>query len=498
MKKYILALDQGTTSSRAIVFDETAKVCALSQKEFPQIYPQPGWVEHDPFDILDSQVAAAKEAIRKSGAKKGEIAGIGIANQRETTIVWDRKSGNPVYNAIVWQCRRTADICRKLVASGMEKEIGKKTGLVIDPYFSATKIQWLLSNLKGLRGRAEKGEVCFGTVDSWLLFRLTGEHRTDPSNASRTMLFDIVKGKWDPSLLSALKVPEEMLPEVVPSQGEFGFTKKEIFGYPIPVTGVAGDQQAALFGQCCFGRGDVKNTYGTGCFTLVNTGKTPVFSKNSLLTTVAWDRGNGLEYAIEGSVFVAGAAIQWLRDELGIIGSAEETEGLARSVEDTGGVYFVPAFVGLGAPYWNPEARGTILGITRGTKRAHIARAALESLAYQSLELFSAMEKDTQRKIASIKADGGASRNDFLLQFQADITGVPVTRPLVSETTALGAAFLAGLSAGVWKDEDELGGLWQADAAFTPGMDAKSRNARLASWRKAVKAALAFAGEEKE
>jgi glycerol kinase len=493
MKKYILALDQGTTSSRAIVFDENAEVCAAAQKEFPQVYPQPGWVEHDPFEILKTQIQSAKEAIRKSGAKKGEIVSVGIANQRETTVIWDRKSGNPVYNAIVWQCRRTADICKKLAASGFEKEIRKKTGLVIDPYFSATKIQWLLEHLKGLAARAEKGEVCFGTIDSWLLFQLTGEHRTDPSNASRTMLFDIRKGEWDDSILNALKIPRNMLPEVLPSVGEFGVVKKKFFGYPIPVTGIAGDQQAALFGQCCFNRGEVKNTYGTGCFTLINTGKTPVVSKHNLLTTVAWDKGKGLEYALEGSVFVAGAAIQWLRDELAIIESAQETETLANSVTDTGGVYFVPAFTGLGAPYWNPAARGTLVGLTRGTKPAHIARAALESLAFQSVGLFSAMGKDMGKRMTSLKADGGAAKNDFLLQFQADLIGTPVTRPAIPETTALGAAFLAGLGAGIWKDEGELAKLWQADKTFYPKMDAKTRNAKLSVWEKAVKATLAFA-----
>jgi glycerol kinase len=492
MKKYILSLDQGTTSSRAIVFNEDSRICGLSQKEFTQIFPKPGWVEHDPMEILETQLSAARDAIRRARAKKEEIIGIGIANQRETTVMWDKKTGKPVHNAIVWQCRRTADLCAKLKKAGLEKEIRRKTGLLLDPYFSGTKVKWLLENVPGLKARAAKGDVVFGTIDTWLLYNLTGEHKTDPSNASRTLLFNINSGKWDESILRELGIPKAILPEVVPSVGVFGTTKKEILGVSVPVAGIAGDQQAALFGQCCFSRGEAKNTYGTGCFALLNTGKEPVFSKNNLLSTVAWDIGKGLEYALEGSVFIAGAVVQWLRDELGIIHSAPQIETLARSVDDSAGVYFVPAFVGLGAPHWNPEARGTLFGITRGTKAAHIARAALESIAFQCRDLFAAMEKDMKKKISTVKVDGGASTNDFLMQFQSDILGIPIKRPEIPETTALGAAYFAGLATGVWSGLPELSKKWRMDSAFAPKMDAATRTSRIGVWDKAVEATLSF------
>jgi glycerol kinase len=490
MKQYILALDQGTTSSRAIVFNEAGAICGLGQKEFRQIFPSPGWVEHDPYEILESQLYACRIALEKSKIKQTEVAALGIANQRETTLMWERATGKPVANAIVWQCRRTSEICRNLKKAGLEDEIRSRTGLVIDPYFSGTKIMWLFENVAGLRKRAEAGEILFGTVDSWLLYNLTGVHATDPSNASRTILFNIHSGTWDEEILRELKIPSAILPRVLPSSGEFGTTNK-ITGKPVPVCGVAGDQQAALFGQGCLQKGAAKNTYGTGCFLLMNTGKEAVQSKNNLLSTVAWDIGGGLEYALEGSVFIAGAALQWLRDQLGIIDNVAETAALAASVKDTGGVYFVPAFVGLGAPYWNPEARGTIVGLTRGTTRAHIVRAALESIAYQTKDLLVAMEKDTGCKTANLKADGGASLNDFLMQFQADILGLPVTRPAINETTALGAALLAGLAAGVWVNMDEIGRKKKTDTTFLPAMNEAEADDKYRLWAKAVRAALA-------
>jgi glycerol kinase len=492
MREYILALDQGTTSSRGIVFNKKGEILSASQIEFRQIFPKPGWVEHDPRDILDSQVDAAKQAIEASTHTPGEIAAIGITNQRETTLLWERETGKPVHHAIVWQCRRTTALCRELQQQGMEREIREKTGLIIDPYFSGTKVMWLLNHIPGLLKRAQKGELCFGTVDSWLLFHLTGNHYTDPSNASRTLFYNIHKGCWDHDLLRAFGIPPQILPEVRPSSGDFGFTKKEIFGVEIPVCGVAGDQQAALFGQGCFSEGSAKNTYGTGCFLLLHTGKNPVASQNNLLTTVAWDRGAGLEYALEGSVFIAGAVIQWLRDNLSLITSAEETGKIAESVDDTGGVFFVPAFVGLGAPYWDPDVRGTLLGLTRGSSRGHIVRAALESIAYQIRDLLCSMEKDLGKPVTRLQVDGGASKNRFLMQFQADILGIPLTRPEVFETTALGAAYLAGLSAGVWESTEKISQIWKTGVSFTPGMKEDRRTELLSTWEKAVKAARSF------
>ena len=444
MEKYILAFDQGTTSSRTIVFDHTGNIIAVSQKEFTQYYPKPGWVEHDPVEIWQTQISTAREALKKAGIEAGQVSAIGITNQRETTVLWEKDTGKPVYNAIVWQCRRTADICSELKTAGLEDTIRKKTGLLLDPYFSGTKVKWIFENVPGIRKRAENGEILFGTVDSWLIYKLTGNHSTEPSNASRTLLYNISTGDWDSEILKELKIPQAILPRIIPSSGNFGKTRKDLFGKEIPVTGVAGDQQAALFGQTCFENGSVKITYGTGCFTLMNTGKVPVFSKNKLLTTVAWDIGKGREYALEGSIFIAGAVIQWLRDELKIIDTAPLSEKLALSVKDTGGVYFVPAFVGLGAPYWDPDVRGTIVGLTRGINRAHLVRAALESIAFQSKDLINAMEQDVNSGVETVKADGGASLNSFLMQFQADLLNKPVILPQIAETTALGAAYLAG------------------------------------------------------
>ncbi len=492
MEPTILALDQGTTSSRAIVFDRSGRALALSQKPFTQSYPKPGWVEHNPEEIWATQLEAAREALSQARTKPTQIAAIGIANQRETAVFWDRKTGAAIGPAIVWQDRRTADICQRLSAQGLEQVFATRTGLLIDPYFSATKIMWALENVPGLRGRAQAGEVCFGTVDSWLLHKLTGSHLTDPSNASRTLLFDIHRGAWDHEILSALSIPESMLPQVVPSSSRFGTAARSLLGAEIPVCGVLGDQQAALLGQGCLEPGSVKVTYGTGCFCLLATGREAVASHNRLLTTVAWDLGDGLEYALEGSVFVGGAVVQWLRDELRILSSSAESETLSRSIPDTGGVYFVPAFVGLGAPYWDPDARGALFGLTRGTKQEHIVRAGLESIALQTRDLVQAMEKDAGRSIQSIRVDGGASVNGFLMQFQADILGMPLVRPRSPETTALGAAFAAGLSAGVWKDKAEIGEIWKADAIFEPHMSEGERGALIEGWNAAVAAARAF------
>ena len=453
-ERYVLALDQGTTSSRAILFNHSGVVIGSKQLPFEQIFPRPGWVEHDPEAIWSSQYEAALGAIASAQIEATQIDCIGISNQRETTLVWERSSGKPVHNAIVWQCRRSASICRELREAGHSGLVARKTGLLLDPYFSGTKLMWLFAEHPELRARAARGELLFGTVDSWLVWRLTGLHRTDPMNASRTLLFNIREGRWDEELLSLFGIPQAMLPEVVPSSSAAGYgrTKKELFGVEIPVTGVAGDQQAALFGHACFDPGDAKNTYGTGCFALMNTGSFPVASAQNLLTTVAWDlgpgAGKGYTYALEGSVFVAGAVIQWLRDQLGLIADAAESEALALSVPDSGEVVLVPAFVGLGAPHWDSEARGTIVGLTRGSSRAHIVRAALESIAFQSRDLLVAMEKDFGRPLLSIKADGGASANSFLMQFQADIAGRRVVLPEVAETTALGAAYLAGIASG--------------------------------------------------
>lgn len=492
MKKFILALDQGTTSSRAIIFDESGNILSKVNKEFKQIYPKPGWVEHDPMEIWESQLEVAKKAIEAAGIRPNDVVAIGITNQRETTIVWDRKSGKPIYNAIVWQCRRTAPICEELKKNGYADLIRKKTGLVIDAYFSGTKIKWILDNIEGLRERAEKGEILFGNVDTWLIWNLTGGkvHVTDYSNASRTMLFNIHKLDWDDEILELLGIPRAMLPQVMPSSYIYGYTVRELFGTEIPVSGDAGDQQAALFGQACFKAGMIKNTYGTGCFLLMNTGKEAYESKSGLLTTIAWGLNGEIFYALEGSIFITGAAIQWLRDGLKIISSAAETEELAKKVPDNGGVFFVPAFVGLGAPYWDMYARGLIIGLTRGTTREHIVRATLESIAYQTREVIEVMEKESGIKVDVLRVDGGAAVNNFLMQFQSDILGIPVERPVVNETTALGAAYLAGLAVGYWKNTEEIEKLWQLDKRFEPTMEKENREILYSKWKKAVSRAL--------
>ena len=491
MGRYVLALDQGTTSSRAILFDHGGRVVAVKNQEFRQIYPRPGWVEHDPYDIWHSQLQVAREVMQMAGVGPGDIAAIGITNQRETTLVWDRATGDPLHNAIVWQDRRTADLCGRIKDQGQEALFREKTGLVVDPYFSGTKIAWLLDNVPGLRARAERGEVAFGTVDTWLIWKLTGGrvHATDYSNASRTLIFNIHTCDWDDELLGILGIPRAMLPEARPSSGVYGETDPAVLDGAIPIAGVAGDQQAALFGQACFSPGMAKNTYGTGCFMLMNTGRRAVPSQKGLLTTIAWGVDGTVEYALEGSIFIAGAVVQWLRDELKIIQHAAETEPLARSVSDTGGVYLVPAFVGLGAPYWDPYARGTIVGITRGTGRAHLARAALESIAYQTRDVLGAMEADSGLTLSALRVDGGAVVNDFLMQFQADVLGVPVDRPVVNETTALGAAYLAGLAVGFWKSREEIEQFWQRDRRFEPAMPEDVRERLYAGWRRAVERA---------
>jgi glycerol kinase len=489
---YVLALDQGTTSSRAIVFDAAGREVASAQKPFRQHYPRPGWVEHSPREIWETQVAAAREAVEASGVGVGRIAAIGIANQRETAVFWDRATGEPLGPAIVWQDRRTADLCRELAAAGLGPLVAERTGLLLDPYFSGTKIAWRLRADPVLAARAARGEVAFGTVDSWLLHNLTGRHLTDPSNASRTLLYDITRGRWDPELCAALGVPAAMLPEVRPSSGRFGDARPEILGAAVPVCGVLGDQQAALLGQGCLEPGAVKATYGTGCFCLLTTGRTPVPSKHRLLTTVAWDLGDGPEYALEGSVFIAGAVVQWLRDELKVIAASAESAARARSVPDTAGVYFVPAFAGLGAPWWDPDARGAILGLTRGTRQEHLVRAALEAIAFQARDLLEAMGKDAGRPPASLRVDGGASTNDFLMQFQADVLGMPLARPRSPETTALGAAFAAGLAAGVWSGRGDIARLAGEETRFEPRMDAATRERLCAGWARAVAAARAF------
>ena len=484
--KYILALDQGTTSSRAILFNHDGSIVATAQKEFRQIFPKPGWVEHDAQEIWATQAGVAAEVLQTARAKAADVAAIGITNQRETAVVWDRKTGKPVCNAIVWQDRRTASICDKLRAQKLEKLIQRKTGLVIDAYFSATKVQWMLQNVKGLKARAARGELAFGTIDSWLLWNLTGGkvHATDVSNASRTMLYDIRKGDWDDELLKIFGVPRSMLPEVKDSSGVFGETS--LLGGSIPVAGIAGDQQSALFGQVCTQPGLVKNTYGTGCFMLMNTGSKPIASKNKLLTTVAWRINGRTEYALEGSMFIAGAAIQWLRDGLGIIKKAADVEALAASVPDTGGVYLVPAFAGLGAPHWDAYARGTIVGLTRGTTAAHIARAALEGIALQVMDILKAMEADSGIELKELRVDGGASLNNLLMQLQSDLLGVPVVRPKVHETTALGAACLAGLAVGFWKNVADIAKHWQVDRKFKPAMKAAARAKITAGWERAL------------
>ena len=488
MESYLMALDQGTTSSRCILFDHSGEIRAEVHREFRQFYPQNGWVEQDPVEIWESQLTAAREAMRQLNVTAGQIAAIGITNQRETTVVWDRLTGKPIYPAIVWQCRRTAKVCEKLKSDGFETLIREKTGLLADPYFSATKLGWILQNVAGAAERAKRGELLFGTVDCWLIWNLTGGkvHATDPSNAARTMLFDIHKTAWDPELLDLFDIPSGMLPQVLPSAGRFGETAAELFGEPIPIAGVAGDQQAALFGQRCFEPGDVKNTFGTGGFLLMNTGATPVKSTQGLLTTVGWKIGNRTTYVLEGSVFISGAAIQWLRDGLGLIKSAAETEAMAKSIPDNGGVYFVPAFVGLGAPYWDPYARGSIYGLTRAVKPEHFARAALESMAYQTVDVIEAMQKDAPIPIGSVRVDGGASANNFLLQFQADILNLPITRPSCIETTALGAAFLAGLGSGYYRDREELTQSCASGKTFAPTMEESARESLLAGWHRAV------------
>lgn len=493
MKKYLLALDQGTTSSRAILFDLEQNIVGVSQREFTQYFPQNGWVEHDPEEIWESQRAVMEAVIAESRVSPEEIAAIGITNQRETTVLWEKDTGKPVCNAIVWQCRRTADIVEKLVADGLGEHIRAVTGLVPDAYFSGTKIKWILDNVPGVREKARRGEVLFGTVDTWLLWKLTGGavHATDVTNASRTMLFDIHALRWDETLLKALDIPPSVLPEVRSSSEIYGYT--QIGGVKIPVAGIAGDQQAALFGQGCFEAGEAKNTYGTGCFLLMNTGGKPCESQNGLVTTVAAGLPGRVTYALEGSVFVGGAVIQWLRDELRVLTEAREAETLALSVPDNGGVYLVPAFTGLGAPHWDMYARGAIVGLTRATTREHIVRAAQESIAYQVAELVAAMEADTGIRMDSLRADGGASRDKFLMQFQADIIGKPVRRPVIRETTALGAAYLAGLAVGIWQSTDELRSLWRVDAEFTPAMTAESRQRLMSDWQKAVGRARGWA-----
>ena len=487
MSRYVLALDQGTTSSRAILFDNEQNIIAVRQREFEQLYPQQGWVEHDPMEIWSSQYGVMNEVVAQSGVDAHDIAAIGITNQRETTILWEKATGRPIYNAIVWQCRRTAPLVDELLSQpGMEEYIKENTGLVPDAYFSATKIKWILDHVPGARERAQAGEILFGTVDSWLVWKLTGGkvHVTDRTNASRTMLYNIHKLDWDDTLLNALDIPRAMLPRVTDSSEIYGYT--DLCGVQVPVAGIAGDQQAALFGQGCFSKGEAKNTYGTGCFLLMNTGDTICHSKNGLLTTIAISLNGKVEYALEGSVFVGGAVIQWVRDGLRMIQESRDSEYYAQKVSDNGGVYIVPAFTGLGAPYWDMYARGAIVGITRGTTQNHIIRAAEESIAYQSYDLVHAMELDVGQPITALKVDGGASRDQFLMQFQADILNKTVLRPAIRETTALGAAYLAGLATGVWKDRGEIRSLWHCNMTFTPNMEAPEREKLLAGWHKAV------------
>ena len=498
MKQYILALDQGTSSSRAIVFDEKGTTCAVAQREFRQIFPQSGWVEHDPHEIWASQASVIAEAISIMDINGLNLAGIGITNQRETTIVWDSETEEPIYNAIVWQDRRTSDYCDELKKQGLTDMIRQKTGLIIDAYFSATKIKWILDNVAGARKRAEKGKLMFGTVDTWLIWRLTrGEvHVTDVSNASRTMLFNINTLEWDEEILKLLEIPRSMLPEVKPSSCIYGETAPRFLGGGIRISGAAGDQQAALFGQTCFGAGEAKNTYGTGCFLLMNTGEKPVFSKNGLVTTIAWGADGKVSYALEGSIFVAGAAIQWLRDEMKILEESPDSEYMATKVPDTNGCYVVPAFTGLGAPHWDQYARGTILGLTRGVNKYHVIRATLESLAFQVNDVLSAMEADSGIKLRALKVDGGASSNNFLMQFQSDIIDAPVKRPMCVETTALGAAYLAGLAVGYWESRDEVVKNWRIDKIFVPQMPEAERRDLIKGWNKAVRYSLGWAKEE--
>ncbi|MBR0455346.1 MAG: glycerol kinase GlpK [Firmicutes bacterium] len=487
-----MALDQGTTSSRCIIYNKKGDQISVAQKEFTQYFPEAGWVEHDPLEIWETQLAVARGALSKAGLTAGDIDGIGITNQRETTVVWDKETGEPVYNAIVWQCRRTADYCKQLKKDGLSVMFKQHTGLLIDPYFSGTKLRWILQNVEGARERAEKGELLFGTIETWLIWNLTGGrvHVTDYSNASRTMLFNIHELCWDEFILEKLDIPKSMLPEPKPSSCIYGETEKGLFGEAIRISGAAGDQQAALFGQTCFHAGEAKNTFGTGGFVLINTGDMPVNSAHGLLTTIAWGIDDKVEYALEGSVFISGALIQWLRDELGIIESAQQTEEMARKVEDTAGAYIVPAFTGLGAPYWDPYARGTIVGLTRGVNKNHIVRAALESMAYQTCDLLNAMSEDLGQELNALKVDGGASANDFLLQFQADILGCDVYRPVCIETTSLGAAYLAGLATGYWQSEEDIVSNWQVDKVFKNSMQDEVRKRLLNGWHEAVERTL--------
>ena len=491
-KKYILALDQGTTSSRAIVFDHEGQIRSVAQKEFPQYFPQPGWVEHNPNEIWGSEASVIAEAISTIDITGLDIAAIGITNQRETTIVWDIDTDEPIYNAIVWQDRRTAEFCDQLKADGLTETIRQKTGLIIDAYFSGTKIKWILDNVPGARKRAEEGKLRFGTVDSWLVWRLTrGEtHVTDVTNASRTMLFNIHDLKWDEELLKLFNIPLSMMPEVKSNSEIYGHTKTTIFAHKVPIAGIAGDQQAALFGQMCLDPGSIKNTYGTGCFVMLNTGEKPIVSKNNLLTTIAWQIGNKVNYALEGSIYVGGSVVQWLRDGLGIINHSSDVESLAQSVSDSGGVYFVPALTGLAAPYWDSYARGTIVGITRGTTAAHIARAALDGIAFQTYDIAQAMAKDMNDRLTELKVDGGASRNNLLMQFQADLLGIDVVRPKITETTAIGAAYLAGLGVGYWDSVDELRRQWKIEHTFTPNLDSETVRTAREGWADAISRTL--------
>lgn len=498
MKKYIMALDAGTTSNRCILFNEKGEMCSVAQKEFTQYFPKPGWVEHDANEIWSTQLGVAVEAMSKIGATAKDIAAIGITNQRETTIVWDKETGEPVYHAIVWQCRRTSEYCDELINKGLKEVYREKTGLIIDAYFSATKLKWILEHVEGAREKAEAGKLLFGTVETWLIWKLTkGKvHVTDYSNASRTMLFNIKELKWDKDILNELNIPENMLPEVKPSSYVYGEANSSFFGGAIPIGGAAGDQQSALFGQTCFTEGEAKNTYGTGCFLLMNTGEKPVYSKNGLVTTIAWGLDGKVNYALEGSIFVAGAAIQWLRDELKLIESAQDSEYMAKKVKDTHGCYVVPAFTGLGAPHWDQYARGTIVGITRGVNKYHIIRATLESLAYQVNDVIKAMQSDSGIELKTLKVDGGASQNNFLMQFQADIINTPVNRPKCVETTAMGAAYLAGLAVGYWESKENVLRNWRIDEIFESKIDEAKRKKLLKGWDKAVKYSYDWAKEE--
>ncbi len=498
MAKYIMALDAGTTSNRCILFDQKAQVCGMAQKEFTQFFPKPGWVEHDASEIFSTQLEVARRAMANANVEAGDIAAIGITNQRETTLVWDKVTGEPVCRAIVWQCRRTSEYCDELKAKGLTEWFRQKTGLVIDAYFSATKLRWILENVPGAREKAEHGQLLFGTVETWLIWKLTGgkAHVTDYSNASRTMLFNINTLTWDAEILQLLHIPASMLPQVQPSSQIYGYAAPQFFGAAIPIAGAAGDQQAALFGQACFTPGEAKNTYGTGCFLLMNTGEKPVFSQNGLVTTIAWGVDGKVEYALEGSIFVAGAAIQWLRDELKFIESSMDSEYMALKVPDTNGCYVVPAFTGLGAPHWDQYARGTIVGLTRGCNKYHIIRATLDSLCYQTCDVLRAMEADSGIRLAALKVDGGASSNNYLMQTQADLTDSPVLRPTCVETTAMGAAYLAGLAVGYWASREEIRSHWAVDRKFVPAIDEAQRQYRLKQWNKALRCAYAWAKEE--